>query len=236
MDDGHLTGPSVVLPGENAMRYDHEVGSPGLVRESPAERFHLPMESLRNEELLSVLVECSIEKARHLIETHSLSTLGTASYDDLKKIIPCKRARTLLAAFELSRRIFQKGPPVTPAISCPTDTLPFLFGIRNKEKEHFMVLYLNARNQVIHTEVISIGSLSASIVHPREVFAVALQHCAASIILAHNHPSQDVSPSKDDIELTRRLVKAGEIMGLEVLDHIVISRADFTSLKERGVI
>lgn len=215
--------------------YIREVGPPSLIRETPAERFHLPAESLRNEELLAVLVDYPIEKAREIIETHSLSTLGTACYDELKKITSCKRARILLAAFELSRRTFAKGPTVMPAISCPADALPFFFEIRSKDKEHFLVLYMNARNQVIHTEVISIGSLSASIVHPREVFTVALEHCAASIILAHNHPSEDVSPSKDDIELTRRLVNAGGILGIEVLDHIVISRTDFVSLKEKGV-
>jgi len=96
-------------------------------------------------------------------------------------------------------------------------------------------MYLNARNQLIHKEVISIGSLSASIVHPREVFQVGVANSAASIILAHNHPSGDVSPSKDDVELTRRLVKAGEIMGIEILDHIIISTLDFLSLKERGL-
>ena len=89
---------------------------------------------------------------------------------------------------------------------------------------------------MIHKEVISIGSLSASIVHPREVFTVAVQHHAASIILAHNHPSGDVSPSKDDIDLTHRLREAGLIMGIEVLDHIIIATGDFVSLKETGIV
>ena len=217
------------------MKYDNEVGSPGLVRESPAERFHLPIESLRNEELLAVLIECSVEKAREIIETHSLSTLATPHYDELRKIISSKRARILISAFELSRRMFQKGPTVVPVISCPEETLPFVWDIRTRDKEHFMCLYLNARNQMIHKEIISIGSLSASIVHPREVFSVAIQKCAASIILAHNHPSSDPSPSKDDLELTKRLKNAGEILGIEILDHVIVSENDFTSIKERGL-
>ena len=217
------------------MKYDSEVGSPGLVRESPAERFHLPVESLRNEELLAVLIACPVEKAREIIEKNTLTTLGNTNYDELTRIVSSKRARILLSAFELSRRIFQKGPMIVPAICCPEDSLPFLWDIRAKDKEHFMCLYLNARNQMIHREVISVGSLSASIVHPREVFCIAIKHCAASIILGHNHPSKDVSPSKDDIELTRRLKNAGEILGIEVIDHIIISENDFTSLKEKGL-
>lgn len=108
--------------------------------------------------------------------------------------------------------------------------------IKDERKEHFICLYLNARNQIIHKETVSIGSLSASIVHPREVFLVAITHSAASIILAHNHPSGDVSPSQDDIDLTHRLVRAGEIMGIEILDHIIVASTDFVSLKSRGVI
>ena len=172
------------------MKYDNEVGSPGLVRESPAERFNLPVESLRNEELLSVLIGCPIEKAREIIEKNSLITLGNTNYEELRRIVSHKRARILLSAFELSRRIFSKIPEVVPVISCPCDTLPFLWDIREKDKEHFVCLFLNARNQMIHKEIISIGSLSASIVHPREVFSVSIKHCAANIILAHNHPSR----------------------------------------------
>ena len=217
------------------MKYNNEVGSPGLVRESPAKRFHLPIESLRNEELLSVLIGCPVEKAREIIERNSLTTLGTTNYDELRRIVSRKRARILLSAFELSRRVFHKGPTVVPAISCPCDSLPFLCDIREKDKEHFACLFLNARNQMIHKQIISIGSLSASIVHPREVFSVAIKHCAASIILGHNHPSSDPSPSKDDIELTRRLKSAGEILGIEILDHVIVSENDFTSLKENGL-
>ena len=129
-----------------------------------------------------------------------------------------------------------KGLGVPPAISNPADAIPMVSEIRNERKEHFLCLYLNARNQIIHKETVSIGSLSASIVHPREVFLVAITHSAASIILAHNHPSGDVSPSQDDIDLTHRLVRAGDIMGIEILDHIIVASTDFVSLKNRGLI
>ncbi len=217
------------------MKYDNEIGSPSIIKESPAKRFNLPVESLRNEELLAVLIGCPVEKAREIIEEHSLSVLADSNYEELKKILSPKKARIVLAAFELSKRALQKGITVYSVISCPEETLPYLHDIRSERKENFLCLYLNARNQVIHKEIISIGSLSASIVHPREVFHPAIEHCAANIILSHNHPSGNPEPSTDDIELTRRLVKAGEIMGLDIIDHVVVCENEFTSLKEKGL-
>jgi len=104
-----------------------------------------------------------------------------------------------------------------------------------QDREVFVIVVLDARNQVIGVNTVSIGSVSASIVHPRETFRPAILMGASSIILAHCHPSGDPSPSKDDIELTRRLVSAGEILGIEVLDHIVIADGQFLSLKEKGL-
>ena len=98
-----------------------------------------------------------------------------------------------------------------------------------------MALFLNARNQVICRENVSVGSLNASLVHPREVFVPAVGSSAASVILAHNHPSGDVTPSREDIELTRRMVQAGEIMGIEVLDHLIVGSERFLSMKEANV-
>ena len=146
------------------------------------------------------------------------------------------KAGVLVATFELARRGLHKGLGVRPVISAPGDALSMLSDIKDQQREHFLCLYLNARNQVIHKEVVSIGSLSSAIVHPREVFRTAVAQAAASVILAHNHPSGDVSPSQDDINLTRRLVQAGEIMGIDVLDHLIIGSDDFISLKERGLI
>src|SRR3989344_2506052 len=190
------------------------------------------VECLRDGELLMLSLNISEAKSRGILQGISLSQLLCLPIPGLQKLLGKAKAARLVSSFELSKRALQQGLGILPAISCPTETIPFLAGIKDECKEHFLCLYLNARNQVIHQEVISIGSLSASIVHPREVFSVALKHSAASIILAHNHPSSDVSPSKDDIELTRRLMKAGDIMGIEILDHLIISKADFLSLKE----
>lgn len=134
-------------------------------------------------------------------------------------------------------RLVKEGRPlyITP-ITCPDDAVGFFqkqFG--QAVEEHFGALFLNARNVPLGWREISRGSVSASIVHPREVFACAIQLVASSMILAHNHPSGDCSPSQDDLELTRRLVKAGQLMGIEVLDHLIVSQGEYLSLKEKGL-
>ncbi|MBI4487501.1 MAG: DNA repair protein RadC [Deltaproteobacteria bacterium] len=134
-------------------------------------------------------------------------------------------------------RLVKEGRPFYSApITSPGEAAPFFqtrFG--QAVEEHFAALFLNARNVPLGWREISRGSVSASIVHPREVFLPAIQLASSSLILAHNHPSTDVTPSSDDIELTRRLVKAGELMGIEVLDHLIITQGEYLSLKERGL-
>jgi DNA repair protein RadC len=107
---------------------------------------------------------------------------------------------------------------------------------RFEQKEHFAVLLLNTKNHVISMPEVSVGSLSASVVHPREVFRAAIDHAAAAMILLHNHPSGDPTPSREDIAVTERLVKAGKIMDIPVLDHVVLGRDRFISLKEKGLL
>jgi len=126
--------------------------------------------------------------------------------------------------------------PTASVLDGPTavsrQLLPLLDGL---DREHFVVLALDARNRPIGANTVSIGSLSASLVHPREIFKFAILANASRIILAHNHPSGDTAPSRDDIELTRRLVDAGTLIGIEVLDHLVIGGEAFFSLKEKGL-
>lgn len=121
------------------------------------------------------------------------------------------------------------------SISRPSDVLGWLSDIRNSDREQFVCLHLDARNQVNALEVVSVGSLNASLVHPREIFKAAILNNAASVILAHNHPSDDATPSREDIELTRRMVQAGEIIGIEILDHIVAGPTRFLSMKESNL-
>lgn len=200
--------------------------------------------ALRDEELLAILLGTGTEGkdvlslSRDLIKQYGPKKLMQASIDELKlkKGIGLAKACTLLAGFELSKRFLDKDSNGTPSIQSPRDVLAQVQEIRSRKKEHFVVLYLNARNQLIHKEFVSIGSLNATLVHPREVFSPAIQHAAASLILTHNHPSGDCEPSQEDIELTKRLISAGELLGIDVLDHLIVSSENFLSLKERNLI
>lgn len=197
-------------------------------------------EGLRCEELLAILLKTGyggknvLERASSILDKHPPDKLARLSRDELSRIrgVGPSKADLLVAAFELARRALNLGMGITPSISCPKDILPLIADIKDEKKEHFVAVFLNARNQVICRENVSVGSLNASLVHPREVFAPAVGSCAASVILAHNHPSGDVAPSREDIELTRRIQQAGEIMGIEVLDHVIISSEQFLSMKE----
>ena len=138
---------------------------------------------------------------------------------------------------ELGRRLATLPPDEAESITSPQRAAAlFMEQLRYKRKEHFMILLLNTKNHVISKEEISIGSLNASIVHPREIFNIPLRKSAASVILVHNHPSGDPSPSQEDLEVTRRLVEAGNILGIAVRDHLVIGDGCYFSFKEKGLL
>ncbi|CAG7644926.1 hypothetical protein PAESOLCIP111_04847 [Paenibacillus solanacearum] len=145
------------------------------------------------------------------------------------------KARQLTALFKLVKTLSIPSHDQC-MIRSPKDAFDILEPeLRYSTKEHFICLFLNTKNRVLHHEIVSIGSLNAAIVHPREVFRAAIQRCSASIICAHNHPSGDSTPSPEDISLTKRLVSVGELVGIEVLDHIIIGSGNFVSLKEQGL-
>lgn len=213
--------------------------------ELPRERLmRMGPEALKDQELLAIVLGTGYrgrhvgELAQSVLADHPTESLIDMELGQLSRIKGLGKAKggILVAAFELARRGLQKGLGVQPVIRSPTDVLPLLADIKDQRREHFLCLYLNARNQVIHREIVSIGSLSSAIVYPREVFQPAVLQSAASVVLAHNHPSGDVSPSHDDIILTRRLVQAGKIMGIDVLDHMIIGANDFLSLQERRLL
>ena len=146
------------------------------------------------------------------------------------------KACIILAAVELGRRIGQVRNPGRPVVSSPADVDRLLRGrIANLDRENFVAVLLNIKNEVIETPLISVGTLSSSLVHPREVFKPAIRASAASVILAHNHPSGKVEPSREDRKVTRRLADAAEILGIEVLDHVIVGDGYF-SMKEHGVL
>ena len=143
------------------------------------------------------------------------------------------KAATVLAALEIGRRIASAKPIEKIHLSCPQDVEDFLMPrLRYAAKEQFVVILLNNKNKVIGTEVVSEGSLSSSIVHPREVFAPAILHHAAAIMVAHNHPSGDPKPSIEDEEVTRQLLRSGKVLGIPMIDHVIIGDGNYYSFLE----
>jgi DNA repair protein RadC len=143
------------------------------------------------------------------------------------------KAATVLAALEIGRRIASAKPIEKIHLSCPQDVADFLMPrLRYAAKEQFVVILLNNKNKVIGTEIVSEGSLSSSIVHPREVFAPAILHHAAAIMVAHNHPSGDPKPSIEDEEVTRQLLRSGKVLGIPMIDHVIIGDGNYYSFLE----
>ena len=143
------------------------------------------------------------------------------------------KAATVLAALEIGRRIASAKPIEKIHLSCPQDVADFLMPrLRYAAKEQFVVILLNGKNKVIGTEVVSEGSLSSSIVHPREVYAPAMLHHAAAIMVAHNHPSGDPKPSLEDEEVTRMLLRSGKVLGIPMIDHVIIGDGNYYSFLE----
>ena len=201
-------------------------------------------ENLKDSELLAILFRTGkagknvIEIASQILAKHSKKRLLQMTYQDLVKIggIDSAKATILLAAFELAKRALEVNDTNLPTIVTPKDVVAQLTDLRHNKKEHFIALYLNARNQLVHKETISMGTLNANLVHPREVFEPALEHSAANIMVAHNHPSGDPNPSNADLEITKRLVEAGKIMGIEVVDHVIVTKNSYLAFKEERLI
>lgn len=213
--------------------------------ERPRERFLQDgPQSLSNQELLALLLrtgskeESVLQLSNRLIKAfEGLRLLKEASVEEMTEIkgIGEAKAIQILAAVELGRRIHKLNDQDRYVIRSPEDGANYCMEeMRFLSQEHFVCLYLNTKNQVLHKRTVFIGSLNASIVHPREVFKEAFRRSAASIICLHNHPSGDPSPSREDIDVTKRLVECGKIMGIEVLDHIIIGEHKYVSLKEKG--
>ncbi len=202
------------------------------------------VENLKDSELLAILLRTGtigknvIEIASQILSKYSKKRLLQMTYNDLSKIsgIDSAKATTLLAAFELSKRALEVNDTNLPVISDAKDAVAQLSDMRDLKKEHLVALYLNAKNQLVHKETISMGTLNANLVHPREVFEPALKYSAALIIAAHNHPSGDPKPSEDDLEVTKRLTEAGKMMGIELMDHVIISKNSYFSFKEEKLL
>lgn len=231
---------SVTFVSQLRMREVHEADRPRerFLRQGP--------ESLSNQELLAILLRTGTKNEsvltlanRILVQFEKLHALKHATVEEMMEIKGVGEAKAIqiLAAIELGKRLAQKELDNKYTIRSPEDAANYLIPeLAPLQQEHFVALYLNVKNQILHKQTIFVGSLNASIVHPREIFRVAIRRSAAAIIVAHNHPSGNPSPSPEDIDVTKRLIEAGHILGVDLLDHLIIGDHQFISLKEKGYI
>ena len=200
-------------------------------------------QALSDEELLAIILRAGykgknvLELSRYLLSRFGLKELEKIPLKELIKIkgVGKAKATAIKAIFELAKRI-NRTPSGPPVIDSPRKVADILWEITEKKKEYFIVLYLNARNELIGKEEISVGTLEQSLVHPREVFKPVFTLPASSLILVHNHPSGNPEPSEEDILITKRLEKVAEIIGVEILDHVILSRNGSVSMKERKML
>lgn len=196
-------------------------------------------------ELIAIIIgsgskkDSAIQLSQRLInQPGGLSQLINASVEELQQVegVGPAKACQIKAAVELSKRISNITGDQLPVIKSPQDVTNLVMEeMRFLDREHFKTVILNTKNQVLAIDTVSIGSLNTSIVHPREVFKNPIKKSAAAIILLHNHPSGDPTPSREDIDVTKRLVDGGQILGIDVLDHIIIGNRRFVSLKEKNM-
>lgn len=208
--------------------------------EKPREKMlALGASGLSVSELIAVLIgtgtkrEDVREMSERILREYGERTLtGTLNPQTLSKDlnIPLGKALQIAACAELGRRFFQKNERGLATVRTPSDVFDYLKDMRDLSKEHLRGLYLNNQHKVIHDETISIGTIDTNIVHPREVFKPALEYSAVAMILAHNHPSGSLEPSKADVEITEQLIRSGKIMGIQLLDHIIVTKDGFASI------
>ena len=215
--------------------------------ERPRERLQkFGAEALSAQEILAVILgrgisgeSVMVTAQRLLSQFGSLKGIAGASLEELSGVrgIGLAKAAQIRAVFELVSRIEDyHDSEKREVVKTPEDVVAQVRSrLKSKKKEYFLALLLDTRNQLIRVAEISVGSLDSSIVHPREVFKEAISASAASVIFAHNHPSGDPEASEDDISLTKRLADAGEIMGIDVLDHVIIGDRKYLSLKREGM-
>jgi len=199
--------------------------------------------ALSGAELIAILLRVGtpgkgvMETSRELIATHSLIGLVNKSYEELVGIkgLGKSKACLLLAVGEVCRRIHTNRGTTRPRVNTPEQALILCPELKHMEKEHLIALYLNSRHGLIKKMTLSVGNLNSSIVDPREVYKHALRSNAFGVVLLHNHPSGNPEPSDEDVEVTKVISKAGQVLNIPLIDHIVVGTAKFISLSERGL-
>lgn len=191
---------------------------------------------LKDAELLAIILGSgteglsAIDLAKVLLKGWKDGNLQDATVHDLLEVkgVGVAKACEIVACFELGRRFLAEKK--RSILLSPNDVWGRMEDIRGHMKEHVVVFFLDSRSQEILREIVSVGTLNESLIHPREVFEQAIKQSAAAIIVAHNHPSGDPEPSKDDIEMTDRLVKAGRLLDIEVIDHVIVTKTSWRSI------
>ncbi|MBC8383626.1 MAG: DNA repair protein RadC [Candidatus Cloacimonetes bacterium] len=217
------------------------------IEDRPRERLQkVGVDNLSTQELLALIIEKGgrgqtvLTLAQNLLAHFgNLQNIKNASIEELKKVkgIGFATACKLQASFKLGEKAELHIAKFGEKIKKPETVFNLLKNeIGNKKKESFYILSLTTRNNLISVDKVSTGTLSASLAHPREVFLPAIQNSASTVIIVHNHPSGDTQPSEDDLEITKRLIEAGKILGIDLVDHIIVSRTNYFSFKDKGLI
>ncbi len=194
-------------------------------------------EKLSNKELLAIILGTGIkgtnviELSQKVLQTISKIGINEIKIEDLLEIKGLGKAKVgqIIVSIELGRRLLKDKK--SELILSPKDVWERMEDIRGSKKEHFVAFYLDSRNQAIKRDIISIGTLNESLVHPREVFESAIKYNAASIIIAHNHPSGDLNPSEVDIEISKRLINAGKILDIKIIDHVLVTNDSWSRIE-----
>ncbi|MEK7530537.1 MAG: DNA repair protein RadC [Patescibacteria group bacterium] len=236
--------------------YVRTLGAP-LVLEHAERRYELTIHDIPNDErprerlvsqgakhlstveLLAVVLTTGTTKegvltmANRIVQEYGARSL--ASQRDPRSLavdlgIPLGKAAQIVACAELGRRFFAKNENGTPTIRTPRDVFEHTRDMQMLTKEHLRGLYLNSHYKLIHDEVISIGTIDTSLVHPREVFKPAIEHAAAAVVLVHNHPSGITDPSAADLAITMQLIEAGKLIGVQLIDHVIVTKDEFASI------
>lgn len=214
--------------------------------ERPRERLqYYGASALSNAELLAILLRVGTQGenavalgARLLTRYGGLAGLAKASFSDLKEVkgVSTAKIAQLKAALELGRRLLLTSPDARPQITSPADAASLLMlEMGALDQEHLRTLVLDTKNRVLASPTVYVGNVNSSIIRVAEVFREAIKQNATALIVAHNHPSGDPTPSPEDVQVTRSIVNAGDLLGIDVLDHLVIGHQRFVSLKERGL-
>ncbi len=200
------------------------------------------VEKLGETELLAILLRTGTEGknvlvlARELLKKFPGTSLANASIESLRKVkgVGEVKALEIVACLELGRRLLKDKQ--SELVLSPRAVAEQMSTERISKKEHFVVFFLDTQNQIVRKELVSIGTLNASLIHPREVFEPAIKFLASHIIVAHNHPSGSLEPSEEDLAVTKRLGDAGKLLGIQLLDHVIVTTIGYISLKEQNLL